>query len=274
MVFAQDESEALETLGRLTLGDWLTAGAIVVGSIIIARVVASLLRRVLSRTPASEHGARLISRFVAYVLVVVGFVYALNTVNVPIGPLLGALGVAGLALAFAFQDILENLIAGVGMQIRRPMKPGDEIVTNDYEGTVVDITLRTVVMTTFDGERVYLPNATVWKAPIVNSTERDRRRTTLTVGVAYDTDLDSAKRVLESALRGVEGILENPAPVAQVEEFADSSINFALRYWHRPSMATLWRTRDLAARATKRALDEAGIEIPFPQRVVHLPPSE
>ena len=274
MVFAQDETEALETLGRLTLQDWLIAGGIFVGSIIVARVASRLLQRLLNRTPASDHGAQLISRFVAYVLIVVGFVYALNSVNVPIGPLLGALGVAGLALAFAFQDILENLIAGVGMQIRRPMRPGDEIVTNGYEGTVLDITLRTVIITTFDGERVYLPNSMVWKAPILNATERDTRRTTLMVGVAYGTNLDRAKEILEAAVRGVDGVLEHPPPTAHVMEFAESSIDFALRYWHRPSMSVLWRTRDEVARQVKRSLDEATIEIPFPQRVVHLPVPE
>lgn len=267
----QDETQALETLGRLTLQDWLIAGGIVVASFVVARVASRLLRKLLTATPASENGAHLIARFTAYLVVIVGVVYALNTVNVPIGPLLGALGVAGLALAFALQDLAENLIAGVTMQIRQPIKRGDEIMTNDYEGTVVDITLRTVIIDTFDGERVHLPNSTVWKNPILDATVRNTRRTTLTVGVAYDTDLDRAKQVLEEATQETEGVLDHPAPLALVTEFGDSSINFAVRYWHRPRMANLWRVRDEVARNIKRHLDQAGIVIPFPQRVVHLP---
>lgn len=275
MLFAlQDETQALETLGRLTLQDWLIAGGIVIASIVVARVLSSLLRRLLAATPASENGAHLIARFVAYVTVIVGFVYALNTVNVPIGPLLGALGVAGLALAFALQDLAENLIAGVSMQVRQPIKRGDEILTNELEGTVVDITLRTVIIDTFDGERVHIPNSMVWKNSILAATRRNTRRTTLMVGVAYDTDLDRAKEVLEEAVKDTEGVLDHPAPLALVTEFGDSSINFAVRYWHRPRMANLWRVRDEVARQIKRSLDQAGIEIPFPQRVVHLPPAK
>ena len=181
---------------------------------------------------------------------------------------------AGLALAFALQDLAENLIAGITMQIRQPMRRGDEIMTGDHEGTVVDITLRTVIIDTFDGERVHLPNSMVWKNPILEATQRNTRRTTLMVGVAYHTDLDRAKEVLETAAKETEGVLDHPVPVALVTEFGDSSINFAVRYWHRPRMANLWLVRDRVARNIKASLDQAEIEIPFPQRVVHLPPKE
>lgn len=274
MLLAQEEAEeAIETLGRLTPVDWLVAGAIFVGGIIVARIISGLLQRLLNRTPTSEHAARLVARFVAYFVVVFAFVYALNSVNVPIAPLLGALGLVGIALAFAFQDILENFIAGLGMQLRRPLRPGDEVMTNEYEGVVRDITLRTVQITTFDGETVYLPNAMVWKNPIVNATARPTRRTTLMVGVAYDTDLDHAKAELERAAAGAEGVLADPAPTARVLEFGESSVDFAVHFWHRPQMAQVWSVRDEVARSIKRRLDEAGIEIPFPQRVLHHRPT-
>jgi small conductance mechanosensitive channel len=272
MLLAQEEAEeAIESLSRLSPMDWLIAGAIIVGGIILARIISAIIRRILNRTPTSEHGSRLVARFGAYLIVVFAFVYALNSVNVPIAPLLGALGLVGIALAFAFQDLLENFIAGLGMQLRRPMRPGDEIKTNDYEGVIRDITLRTVQMTTFDGETVYLPNAMVWKNPIVNATDRPTRRTTLMVGVAYGTDLDRAKSVLEAAAGAVEGVIERPPATARVLEFGDSSIDFAVHFWHRPQMAQVWQVRDEVARSIKRHLDAAGIEIPFPQRVLHYP---
>lgn len=272
MLLAQEEAEeAIESLSRLSPMDWLIAGGIIVGGVILARIISAILRRILTRTPTSEHASRLVSRFVAYLVVVFAFVYALNSVNVPIAPLLGALGLVGIALAFAFQDILENFIAGLGMQLRRPMRPGDEVMTNDYEGVVRDITLRTVQMTTFDGETVYLPNAMVWKNPIVNATDRPTRRTTLRVGVAYKTDLDRAKAVLETATAAVEGVLDQPRAAARVLQFGESSIDFAVHFWHRPQMAQVWTVRDEVARSIKRHLDSAGIEIPFPQRVLHYP---
>jgi small conductance mechanosensitive channel len=137
------------------------------------------------------------------------------------------------------------------------------------EGTVDDVNFRTVVLRTFDGERVMVPCAQVLTTPIVNHTTLGRRRTTVGVSVAYDTDLGKALTVLREALRETKGVLERPAPEVWVESFADSGIDLAVRFWHPPDIATLWRTRSEVAVAVKRALDDAGIRIPFPQRVLH-----
>src|SRR5207249_11269776 len=91
------------------------------------------------------------------------------------GPLLGALGIGGIALAFALQDILENFIAGLIIQARRPFRRGDEINTHDYVGRVEDVNLRNVIIRTFDGERVLLPNAMVLKAPVEHTSELQSR---------------------------------------------------------------------------------------------------
>ncbi len=117
---------------------------------------------------------------------------------------------------------------------------------------------------------MFIPNALVWKNPLKNITTTPERRTTIDVGVAYGTDLDRAKGVLERAVAAVEDVHTEPAPTAQVFAFGASSIDFAVRYWHDAPTSTLWKLRDEVARAIKRALDEAGIEIPFPQRVVHM----
>jgi small-conductance mechanosensitive channel len=156
------------------------------------------------------------------------------------------------------------------MLIRRPLRVGDQVATNQYEGTVHDITLRTVLLVTFDGESVHIPNSMVWQNPFVNYTERGLRRTTLMVGVAYDSDLDRCQQLLVEAAASVEGVASRPGPEALVTEFADSAVSFAVRFWHAPDIATLWRVRDEVARTVKRRLDQAGIVIPFPQRVVWL----
>lgn len=261
------DPELLQELGALTLSDWLWAGGLVLGSLLVATVVRRALVRALSAAVA-PFAARLIGRLVAAVVFVVGLVYALQQVGVSVTPLLGLLGLVGLAFAFAFQEILENLIAGVFMSIRRPFVEGDEITTGGLDGIVEDVRLRAVVMRTYDGERVYVPNASVWRNPLINHTTLGNRRTTIEVGVAYRTDLAVAGRVLQEALAGVEGVSAEPAPQALAHEFGDSSINFALRFWHEPSIATEWAVRDRVMKAVKSALDQAGIEIPFPQRVV------
>lgn len=270
MVLAQSDEEIVEQFSGLTWVDWVTAGAILVVGLFVARLMGRLVTRTIGRTGASDFAGIMLGRFVSLVLGTIAIIYALNSVDISVGPLVGALGIAGLALAFAFQDILENVIAGLLMVVRRPIKIGDEVVSNDYDGVVSDVSLRAVELVTLDGEVVYIPNAMVWKSPIVNLSVKPDRRSSIVVGVAYETDLDHAKTVLERAVRSVEGVIDDRPVTAQVFEFGESSINFMLRYWHIPQTAAQWRLWDEVSRAVKRALDTEGIEIPFPQRVLHV----
>ncbi len=248
--------------------DWVLAGAIVAVSVAIGLVVRRLASRLITRGGREGLVARSVSRFAAGIVIGFGVVYALGTLGVTIGPLLGVLGVGGIALAFALQNILENVAAGVIIQARRPFGLGDEIRSDGFEGSVEDVNLRAVIMRTFDGRKVLIPTSTVLRNAVEVDTDRPSRRTCLVVGVAYRTDLEEARAVLEDAVRAADGVLPAPEPQVYVEEFGDSSINFALLYWHRPQRREMWRVRDEVARSVKRAFDEHGIEIPFPQRVL------
>lgn len=264
--------EAEEDLGQalegLTAGNWVSAGAIFLGSIVISRLVHRLVSRLVQRGDSGGQAARLMGRVFASLVVAVGFVYSLQVLGVRLAPLLGALGIGGLALAFAAQSILENVFASVLLQSRRPFRLGDQIETNDFEGTVEDVNFRTVVLRTYAGEKVLIPCAQVLNAAITNYTAKGTRRTTLEVGVAYDTALDVAQQVLLRAVGSVEGVQAEPQAEAWVEQFGESSIDFALRWWHAPDIATTWRVRSGVAMAVKAALDRAGMEIPFPQRTL------
>jgi hypothetical protein len=132
--------------------------------------------------------------------------------------------------------------------------------------------LRTVEIRSYDGNTVLVPNKDVLQNPIVNYTRTPYRRTELVVGVAYDTDLERARQVLLGACGTVKEVREQPPPEAWVFEFGDSSINIALRYWHPADIASVWRVRSAVAIAVKRALDEAGMTIPFPQRTLWFGP--
>ncbi len=269
-----ETDQQLADVGDRLLGasweQWLTAGVVLAVAIVVGRILRTVVERVVQRGHTPSLGARLIARIVMYTVFVFGFVYALSALDIPLAPLFGALGLAGIALAFALQDVLGNFMAGVILMVRRPFEVGDQIQTVDYEGVVEDIRLRAVRLRTFDGTTVYIPNASVLDNPIVNYTERGARRTTFDIGVSYGADLDEAQRVILGTTRGVDGVHDDPAPEAYVHEMGDSSINFAVRYWHEPQIAQLWQVRDEVARALKRRFDSAGIEIPFPQRVLHL----
>ena len=262
------DEELVEALEGLTVTDWATAGAILLGAIVLARLVSRLVSRLVERGDGAGQAARLMGRVLASLVVAVGLVYSLQVLGVRLAPLLGALGIGGLALAFAAQSILENLFASVLLQSRRPFRLGDQIATNEIEGTVEDVNFRTVVLRTYDGEKVLIPCSQVLNATLTNFTAKGSRRTTLDVGVAYGADLETAQQALLRAAASVEGVRPAPAPEAWVEQFGESSIDFALRWWHSPDIATLWRVRSGVAMAVKAALDEAGIEIPFPQRTL------
>lgn len=267
LVAAEASDEAIVG-GSLTTGDWLLAGAIAAAGVVLATVV----RRVVARAAASDEGggaaAQAVGRFVGLALAAVSFVYALGVVGVRLGPLVGALGIGGIALAFAGQNILANFLASIILQLRHPFRRGDQVTAADCEGTVDDVNFRTVVLRTFDGERVMVPCADVLSNPITNHTTLGRRRTTLSVAVGYGADLDVVRAVLLDAVEALDGVLERPPPEVWVEAFADSGVTVAVRFWHAPDIATLWRVRSDVAVAVKRALDAAGIEIPFPQRVL------
>ncbi len=262
------EEELVEALQGLTAADWITAAVILAAAIALSRLVKAFTARLVERGDGAGRAARLVGRSFGGLVVVIGFVYALQVLGVRLAPLLGALGIGGLALAFAAQTILENVFASMLLQSRRPFRPGDQIATNEIEGTVEDVNFRTVVLRTYQGEKVLVPCSLVLNAPITNFTVKGTRRTTLEVGVAYGTDLATAQRVLLEALTSVDGVRSQPLPEAWVEQFGESSIDFALRWWHAPDIATLWRVRSAVAMAVKSALDGAGIEIPFPQRTL------
>ena len=263
-----DVEETLNELSQLTATDWVIAGGIVLGAVVIGFVVRLAISRALSSR--GQLVSRLGGRLAFGLVVAMGLVYALNQVGVSIGPVLGLLGLFGLALALAFQEVLGNFIAGIMLSLQRPFRVGDEIRTTDYEGTVKDVSLRTTTVHTFDGVQVYIPNNEVWTHAIENSTETELRRTTLALGVSYDTDLDVAQELILETVKALDEVADEPAPQAFVHEFGDSSINYAVRFWHQSPIATEWRVRDETARALKRALDEAGVEIPYPQLDLHV----
>lgn len=270
-------SAQLDELGDVLSGsgldawDYVVAATILVVAIVGGRIARALIRRVVARSRADDFLGDLFGRIANYLFLAFGLVYAMETLGIAAGPVLGALGIVGIALAFAFQDILENFVAGVILQIQRPFTSGDEIVTADHEGTITAVDARTITLATPDGETVRIPSAEVIKNPIINHTQNGRRRTTIQVGVAYDSDLPHARSVALDAVKSVAGVHPHPAPDVLVYGFGASSIDLAVRYWHEPSIASMWRVRNDVAVAVTEAFRAGGITIPFPQRVVHFP---
>ncbi len=178
------------------------------------------------------------------------------------------LGIGSLVVGLAFRDIFENYLAGILILLRKPMRIGDDILCEGVEGQVEQITIRDTYLRRRSGELVLVPNAFIYRNPTIVLTDQPLRRITLEVGVAYGTDLERAREVLTDALAGLETVDASKRTEVFCQGFGDSSIDFVLRWWTGSTPVEELRSRDEVARAVKRALDGAGIDIPFPQRTL------
>jgi small-conductance mechanosensitive channel len=228
-------------------------------------IVRSRLRR--RRTPSF---ANVFAKLTASAATVLGVLLAVTIVFPSVRPVdvLAGAGVLTIAVGFAFQDILQNLLAGLLLLFRQPFRGGDQIEVGDVVGTVEEINIRESVVVTFDGRRVLVPNATVYTDVIRVQTAREQIRASFIVGVAYETDLDGARRVASNALSAVGGIAADPPPEVLVVDFAESTIDLEILFWCDAHQLDMRRTRDRAMTAVKAAFDEHGIEMPC--RVVAL----
>ncbi|GJM38633.1 MAG: hypothetical protein DHS20C19_20000 [Acidimicrobiales bacterium] len=259
-------------LADVTLEEWLTAGGVAVGSILFTILIGRILMGGLTRRLAQPSLAvGLVVRIVRWTVLLFGFIYAASIVGVQVGPLIGALGLGGLAIALALQPVLQNLFAGVVLQTERPLECGEEITTNGYDGVVLEVTGRAVLLKTFEGELVTIPNSMVLDNPLVNHSREGHRRTRVDVGVAYRSDLPTVTAVLRAAVTGVDGVRESPEPTVVARTFGDSSIDYQIDFWHLAKNSVERETRSSVIVAVHAALADAGISIPFPQRDVHLP---
>jgi small conductance mechanosensitive channel len=184
------------------------------------------------------------------------------------GDLIAGLGITTVAIGFAFKDILQNFFAGILILWRRPFVIGDQIRTLDFEGTVEDINVRSTRLKTYDGERVVLPNGDVYTHAILVRTAYDKRRVRFTVGIGYPDSIEEARATIHRVLTETEGVLPDPGPWVYVAELAPSSVNFNIYFWVSSEQANVLKVSDAVATGIKLALDEAGIDMPFPHQVV------
>jgi small-conductance mechanosensitive channel len=196
----------------------------------------------------------------------VGLVVAFDLLGVTslVGALLGTAGVAGLAVGFAFRDIIENYLAGVLLSVRQPFRVNDVVSIVDHEGRVVRLTAREVVLLTFDGNHVRLPNATVFKNVLVNYTLNAQRLFYFDVGVGADEDLTEVQRVGVDTLDAMKGVLAEPPPFARIRQLGDSSVVVRLHGWVDQTEADFHKVESEALRLVKQAFEEADVEMPEP----------
>jgi small conductance mechanosensitive channel len=249
--------------------------AIAVGVIAAAMILAGVARRFIRRRvetweQAPDYAAPVAARFASWTVIVVGIVIAVDFLGVDLNSLLVFFLIATVILAFAARDMLRNMAAASVLQTRGPFHVGDQIRFGDHEGTVDEINARVTVFTTVDGQQVFEPNIDILNGTLVNLTSLGGRRSSLGISVAYGSDLRSAQRIMESAMRSLDVVHDESPPRSLVTEFGDSAIEFELRFWHGPQILEAQEARSAVAIAVREALDEQGIVLAFPQRVLSL----
>jgi len=249
-------------------------GAILI--LIIGRIVAGILRKVVRKILTRTNTDASIISFVGslvYVLAIVFVVIAvLQKFGVETASLVAVLGAATFAIGFALQGSLSNFAAGVMILVFRPYKVDDFIDAAGVAGSVKEIKLFTTIMASPDNIKIIVPNSKIFGDIIKNITAYDTRRVSVEVGISYRAPIQKAVDVIMDQIKADKRILPDPAPMIAVTALADSSVNLVVRPWVKKE--DYWPVYFDLTRKIKETLDQNGIEIPFPQRVVHMVSTE
>ncbi|HEY4651163.1 MAG TPA: mechanosensitive ion channel, partial [Pontibacter sp.] len=246
---------------------------ILVVTFYVARLIRKGLDRVIGRFSHSPALNNLISTLLYLCLLMVGFLLVLSVLKLDsvVVSLLAGVGIAGLALGFAFQDIAANFISGTIIAVQKPFGVGDVIETNSYFGVIERISLRTVDIRKVTGELVKLPNKMVFENPVTNYSFHGVRRIDLDVRISYNEDLERVQRIVTESLQDVKNRVKTRDIEVVYDEFAESAINFKARFW-----VNYGRQYDYVSAKSdaiiriKKAFDQHGVVIPYPVRALNL----
>ncbi len=237
---------------------------------ILGRVIRSFVRKQ-TRHRDTRNVGLVFGRLVQGGLVILGFLIAATIIFPSFNPAdaLATLGIGGVAIGFAFKDILQNFLAGILILLTEPFELEDQIVFGDYEGTVEHIQTRATTIRTYDGRRVVIPNAELFTNAVTVNTAYDRRRLQYDIGIGYGDDIAKAKRIILDTLGKRSEVIKDPAPEALVVELADSTINIRARWWiEPPRQADMVASKDWVLENVCNALVAAGIDLPFPTQQI------
>ena len=270
IVLAQTGSniDELVDVTNVTAWDVLWAVLLITGGIAIASLARRLIRKRLVSSSLPPGTVNLLAKVVGWTVIVIAIVFAMPLLGIDVTPVYFLVILAAVVMVVSGRTLIENYGAGVVLQSEGNFKPGDEVAMMDHRGKVLEVSSRVVKLETLDGRLVILSNVSVLADPLVVFTKRPERRSELIVGLAYGTDLDRARQVLGDATVGVPGVLATPPPEVFVSEFADSSINFLVWFWHASDFQSEYETTDQVARSLERACRDYGLTISFPQRTL------
>lgn len=234
----------------------------------VIRIIMSGFRRAMQRSKLEASLEKFLASLVSIILKVLLFISVISMLGVETTSFIAILGAAGLAVGLALQGSLANFAGGVLILLFKPYKVGDFVDAQGVMGTVREIQVFNTVLKTPDNKTIIVPNGAISNGIITNFSTEETRRVDMTFGIGYSDDIDKAKSVLNKLIEDEARILDDPAPVVVLSELGDSSVNFTVRAWC--NAGDYWGIYFDMQERVKKAFDENGISIPFPQRDIHV----
>lgn len=260
---AQAETLALAYAIKL----FSAAAIFVVGRWVVKRLV-SWVERLMAQRNVDAAVSHFLANLLNWGLLAAVVIAALGQLGVQTASLVAVVGAAGLAIGLALQGSLSNFAAGVLLLVFRPFKLGDYVEMAGIAGSVSRIQIFTTELNSPDNKKIIVPNGRVIASNIINYSANDKRRIDLVFSVSYSDDLTKAQRLLRELLAAEPRVLAEPAPLVAVHTLADSSVNIIARPW--VASGDYWAVHYALTEGAKRAFDDNGITIPFPQRVMRV----
>ncbi len=246
---------------------YLGVALAIAATIIVALALRSLLRRSLAqKMPKSAYMP--LEKAVVYGIVILGVIAALSPLGVDLTGLILAGGIIGIVIGFASQTVVANLISGIFIYLDKALQVGDPVSVENIGGNVVDISLLSTKIRSWDGYLVRVPNDKLFNSIITNYSKTVARRIAVKVSISYSSSIDRARETIVKALEEHPMVLVNPPPEVFVDDLGDHGVILTVRCW--APTPEWFATKKEVLEIIKKALDEAGIEIPFPQLDLHI----
>jgi potassium-dependent mechanosensitive channel len=254
----------------ITVGSLVSVGVILALTWLISFGLRRGMRQVYRRRGVEEGVQYAVNRLIHYAVIALGLLWAIDNLGVSITGFAALGALVGVGLGFGLQNIVQNFVSGLIMLLERPVKRGDFVVVGDTRGTVREIRARATVVTTLDNVDILVPNAQFISEEVVNQTFDDRNiRIRVRVGVAYGSDTALVRETLERVAMNHPSVLQDRPAVVLFDDFGDSSLDFSALVWVGDPLIQNRVASDIRFEIDA-AFREAGIEIPFPQRDLHL----
>lgn len=234
-------------------------------------VIYKLLIRATKKIPSERtnpHRQMILTRAIKYIFFVLVVMYILGLFGIKLSAIWGAAGIAGIAIGFAAQTSISNIISGLFVLTEGTLKVGDAITVDGITGVVDSINLMSIQLHTYDNEMVRIPNSTIINTDLTNKSFHSKKRLTVSLSISYDTDMKKAYEILNSAPSLCTTILQEPAPSVWFDKFGENGIDLTLAVWFKPE--DYLQTKNDLFIAIKKVFDDAKIEIPFTQIDVNL----